>query len=114
MMKPFEMRPFEDFQKLGQTNVDAAMKVFGEWNKGWQAIAAEMTDYTKRSFEDSSATFEKLVSSRSIEQVMEIQTTYAKRAYDEYMHQLTKIGGMYAELAKEAYRPMERALQNGR
>ena len=114
MMKPFEMKPFEDFQKLGQTNVDAAMKAFGEWNKGWQAIAAEMTDYTKRSFEESSATFEKLVSSRSIEQVMEIQTTYAKRAYDEYMHQLTKIGGMYAELAKEAYRPMERALQNGR
>ena len=114
MMKPFEMKPFEDFQKLGQTNVDAAMKVFGEWNKGWQAIASEMTDYTKRSFEDSSATFEKLVSSRSIEQVMEIQTTYAKRAYDEYMHQLTKIGGMYAELAKEAYRPVERALQNGR
>ena len=114
MMKPFEMKPFEDFQKLGQTNVDAAMKVFGEWNKGWQAIAAEMTDYSKRSFENSSATFEKLVSSRSIEQMMEIQTTYAKRAYDEYMHQLTKIGGMYAELAKEAYRPMERALQNGR
>jgi hypothetical protein len=114
MMKPFEMKPFEDFQKFGQTNVDAAMKAFGEWNKGWQAIAAEMTDYTKRSFEDSSATFEKLVSSRSIEQVMEIQTTYAKRAYDEYMHQLTKIGGMYAELAKEAYRPVERAMQNGR
>jgi Phasin protein len=114
MMKPFEMKPFEDFQKLGQTNVDAAMKAFGEWNKGWQAIAAEMTDYTKRSFEESSATFEKLVSSRSIEQVMEIQTTYAKRAYDEYMHQLTKIGGMYAELAKEAYRPVERAMQNGR
>ena len=114
MMKPFEMKPFEDFQKLGQTNVDAAMKAFGEWNKGWQAIAAEMTDYTKRSFEDGSATFEKLVSSRSVEQAMEIQTSYAKRAYDEYMHQLTKIGGMYAELAKEAYRPMERALQNGR
>ena len=58
--------------------------------------------------------FEKLVSSRSIEQVMEIQTSFAKRAYDEYMHQLTKIGGMYAELAKEAYRPVERAMQNGR
>ena len=114
MMNPFEMKPFEDFQKLGQTNVDAAMRAFGEWNKGWQAIAAEMTDYTKRSFEDGSATFEKLVSSRSIEQVMEIQTSFAKRAYDEYMHQLTKIGGMYAELAKEASRPVERAMQNGR
>jgi hypothetical protein len=114
MMKAFEMKPFEDFQKLGQTNVDAAMKMFGEWNKGWQAIAAEMTDYTKRSFEDSSATFEKLMSAKSIEQAFEIQSSYAKRAYDEYVHQLTKIGGMYAELAKEAYRPVERAMQNGR
>ncbi len=90
------------------------MKMFGEWNKGWQAIAAEMTDYTKRSFEDGSATFEKLLSARSLEQAVEIQTNFAKRAYDEYMHQMTKIGGMYAELAKEAYRPVERALQNGR
>jgi hypothetical protein len=23
----------DDFQKLGQHNMDAAMKVFGEWNK---------------------------------------------------------------------------------
>ena len=105
---------FEDFQKLGQSNVDTAMKMFGEWNKGWQAIAAEMTDYTKRSFEESTATFEKLLAAKSVEQAVEIQTNYAKRAYDEYMHQLTKIGGMYAELAKEAYRPVERALQNGR
>ena len=52
---------FDDFQKFGQHNMDAAMKVFGEWNKGWQAIAAEMTDYTKRSFEESTATFEKLL-----------------------------------------------------
>jgi hypothetical protein len=30
------------------------------------------------------------------------------------MHQMSKIGGMYAELAKEAYRPMERAFSAGR
>ena len=54
------IRNFEDMQKLGQTNVDSAMKIFGEWNKNWQAIAAEMSDYTKRSFEESTATFEQL------------------------------------------------------
>jgi len=109
-----QMKNIEDFQKLGQHNVDAAMKVFGEWNKGWQAIAAEMTDYTKRSFEESTATFEKLLSAKSVEQAVEIQSGFAKRAYDGYMHQLSKIGGMYAELAKEAYKPVEKALQNAR
>ena len=108
------IKPFDDMQKLSQTNVDTAMKLFGEWNKGWQAIAAEMSDYTKRSFEEGTAAFEKLIGAKSVEQAVEIQTNYAKRAYDEYMHQVSKIGGMYASLAKEAYKPVERALQNAR
>ena len=111
MIKNFNM---EDIQKLSQTNMDTAMKAFGEWNKGWQAIAAEITDYTKKSFEEGTATFEKLASAKSVEQAIEIQTGFAKRAYDGYMHQMSKIGGMYAELAKEAYKPVEKALQNGR
>jgi hypothetical protein len=90
------------------------MKMFGEWSKGWQTIASEMTDYTKRSFEEGTATFEKLLSAKSVEQAMEIQSGYARRAYDGYLHQMSKIGGLYAEWAKEAYRPVEKALQNAR
>src|SRR5215510_4302689 len=108
------LKNIEDFQKFGQYNMDAAMKMFGEWSKGWQAIAVEMTDYTKRSFEESTATVEKLLSAKSFEQAVEIQTGYAKRAYDDYMHQVSKIGGLYAELAKEAYKPVEKALQVAR
>ena len=106
------IKNFEDFQKLGQQNVDTAMKLMGEWSKGWQAITAEMTDYTKRSFEEGTATVEKLLSAKSFEQAVEIQTGYAKRAYDDYMHQVSKIGGLYAELAKEAYKPVEKAMQS--
>ena len=108
------MNNFEEMQKLSQDNMTAAMNMFGEWNKGWQAIAAEFSDYTKRSFEDGTATFEKLASAKSIEQAIEIQTSYAKRSYDEYMHQMTKIGGMYANVAKEAFKPMEKAMQSVR
>jgi hypothetical protein len=108
------IKNFDDFQKLGQQNVDTAMKMMGEWSKGWQAIAAEMTDYTKRSFEEGTATVEKLMTAKSFEQAVEIQTGYAKRAYDDYMHQVSKLGGLYAELAKEAYKPVEKALQSAR
>jgi hypothetical protein len=108
------LKNMEDFQKFGQYNMDAAVKMFGEWSKGWQTIATEMTDYTKRSFEEGTATFEKLLSAKSLEQAMEIQSGYARRAYDGYLHQMSKLGGLYAELAKEAYKPMEKALQNSR
>lgn len=104
----------EDFQKLGQANMDSTMKLFGDMTKNWQAIAAEMSDYTKRSFEDGTATFEKILGAKSVEQVVDLQTKFVKRSYDEYMHQMTKIGSMYAALAKEAYRPMEKMMQGSR
>ena len=108
------IKNIDDLQKLNQSGMDNAMKMFGDWGKNWQAIAAEMNDYTKRSFEESSATFEKLLGAKSMDQAVEIQTAYAKRAYDEYMHQMTKIGTLYADLAKEAYKPLEKVMQGGR
>lgn len=108
------IKGFEDFQKLGQSNVEASMKIFGEVTKGWQAIAAEFSDYTKRSFEDGTSTLEKLMAAKSVEQAVDIQTKFVKRSYDEYMHQMAKVGGLYAELAKEAYRPVEKLMQAAR
>jgi hypothetical protein len=113
-MKGFEMKGFEDIQKLGQQNMDLTMKSVGELTKGWQTIAAEMSEYTKRSFEDGTQTFEKLANSRSLEQAFEIQSDFARRAYEEYMSQMSKIGNMYAEMAREAFKPVERAFTNGR
>ena len=104
------IKNIEDLQKLGQVNADTYMKGFGEWNKSWQTLAAELTDYTKRSFEDGTAAFEKLLTAKSVEQAVEIQTSYAKRAYDEYMAQMTKIGSIYADIAKDAYKPFEKVL----
>ena len=101
----------QDFQKLGQVNVEGTMKAVTEWQKSMQAIAAEMTNYSKRSFEDSTQTLEKLMSVKSIDQAFEIQTNFAKRAYDEYMQQMNKIGGMYSEFAKVAVKPMTNGLQ---
>lgn len=104
-------KEMEDFTKFGQAGMDTALKAWGEWAKGWQAVTAEMTDYTKRSFEDGTKTFEKLATARTIEQVMEIQTSYAKRAYDDYMQQMTRIGSMYADLAKGSTKPFEQMVQ---
>ena len=44
------MNNLGDLPKFGQANMETSMKMFGEWTKNMQAIAAEMTDYTLRSF----------------------------------------------------------------
>ena len=103
-----------DFQKLGQENMSRALGFFGDWTKTWQAIAAEMSDYSKRSFENNTRTLEKLMSARSFDQALEIQTNYARTAYDDYMREMNKIGSMYASMAKDAYKPVESVFPTGR
>jgi hypothetical protein len=82
------------------------MKAFAEWQKGLQTFATEVATYQKRSFEDGTQTFEKLLAVKSFDQVVEIQTSYAKRAYEDYMQQLNKLGGLVGEVAKEATKPL--------
>lgn len=105
---------FQDFQKIGQTGMDGYLRMMGEWNKGWQSIASEFTDYSKRAFDDGTATFEKLVAAKSVEQALEIQTNYAKRAYEDYVQQMTKIGSLYQSFAKDALKPVERVFPGAR
>jgi hypothetical protein len=99
------MTNLQDFQKFGQINLEAPMKAIAEWQKGFQTLATEVATYQKRSFEDGTQTFEKLLAVKSIDQVVEIQSNYAKRAYEDYMQQLNKFGGMFGELTKEASKP---------
>jgi phasin family protein len=98
---------FEQFQKVGKGGFDAAVRSFGEVNKGFQAIAAEFTDFSKKSFEDSTRAFEQLIGAKSVEQAVEIQSQFAKKAYDTYVAEVSKLGEMYVGLAKDAYKPVE-------
>ena len=98
---------FEDFQKLGKDNVDVAMKQFGTVSKGWQTIAAEFADYSKKSFEDGSAALEKLFGAKSLEKAIEVQSDYVKTSYEGFVAEATKLGELYTDLAKESYKPFE-------
>ena len=100
----------EDMQKVGKENVDAMMKSLGTLSKGAQTIAAEMTDYSKKSFEDGSAVVEKLMGAKTLDKAVEIQSAYAKTAYEGFVAQANKIGELYIDLAKEAYKPVETAV----
>jgi hypothetical protein len=95
---------------MSKEGFDAAVRSYGELNKGFQAITAKVTDYSKKAFEDATRAFEQLAGSKSIEQAIEIQSQYAKKAYDTWVAEASKIGEMYAAVARDAYKPVEKAV----
>jgi hypothetical protein len=97
----------EQFQKVGKVSFDAVVRAYGEANKGYQAIYAEVSDYSKRAFDDATRAFQQLVSAKSAEQAFEIQSQYAKKAYDAHIVQVSKLGDMWVDLARETYKPVE-------
>jgi hypothetical protein len=101
------IKNFDEMQKMSKDTMDATMKSFGTLSKATQAIAAEFADYSKKSFEDGTQVVEKLLGAKSFDKAIEIQSDYAKTAYEGFVAQATKMGDLYADLAKETYKPFE-------
>jgi hypothetical protein len=100
----------EDMQKFGKSNMDIALSSFGAWTKGAQAIAVEVVDYSRKSAESSAAAWEKLMSAKSLEKALEVQSQYLKSSYEDFVAEATKLGELYVDLAKQAYHPIEATL----
>ena len=82
----------EDFQKFGKDQLDVATETATTLSKSVQAIAAEATDYSKKSLETSSALIEKLLGAKSLDTAIQIQSEYAKSSYETFVAQATKFG----------------------
>jgi len=104
------IKNFDEVQKFGKDNMDVALKSFGLVSTKMQAIAAEVADYSKKSFEDSTAVVEKLMGAKTVEKAIEVQTDFAKSAYESFVSEATKLGTLYTDLAKETYKPFETAM----
>jgi phasin family protein len=98
---------FDDVQKLFKDNMDSALKSADVVTRGIQAIAAETTDFSKKSVEDGTQYFEKIMGAKSLDAAFELQTEFAKKSYEGVVGQMTKIGELYADLAKEMAKPYE-------
>lgn len=101
------VKNIEDMQKFGKDNMDATLKAFGAMSKGYQAIAVELADYAKKAFEEGTAATEKLIGAKSLDKAFEVQSEYAKSAYESFVSQSSKLGELYLGLAQEAYKPFE-------
>ena len=100
----------QSFDTAGKEYLDNSLKSFAALSKGAQAITSEATEYTKKAFEQAQSTVEKLLSAKSLEKAIEIQTEYARSSYESFVAGATKIGELYADLARDAYKPFEAAV----
>jgi phasin family protein len=84
----------------------------------FQTIANAYGDYTRKSLEETRSFVEKLGGVRSLDKAMEVQSDFAKQAFDTLVAESQRIRGLHRELARQTFKPLEelvaKASQPGR
>src|SRR5436305_10119291 len=97
----------EEIQQYGKEQFETAVASANTLQSGFQAIAAAYGDYTKKSFEDGKSFVEKLAGVKSLDKAIELQTEYAKSAYETFVAESPEIAELYTDLATQRYKPLE-------
>ncbi len=105
---------FESAGRVGQELLDTTLDSLSAASTDVRAIGLEASHYAKKVFEASGMTLGKLMSATSLEMAAEIQLDYFKQTYAGFVAETTKLGGLYADMAKDAYRPFEAIIVKAR
>jgi hypothetical protein len=97
----------EDIQSYGKEQFEQAVSCATGLQSGVNAIASAYGDYGKKSYEDTKSFIEKLSGVKSLDKALEAQSEFAKTAYETFVADSQKIAGLYGDLAKQAFKPLE-------
>lgn len=84
----------------------------GPFSTGMKAVMEETVEYSKRSFDTTSSFFQQLMGERSLETALKLQSDFAKSQYEDFIGQIKKISGIYQDMGKHAFKPLQSAIAN--
>jgi hypothetical protein len=101
------MVKFEDIQNYGKEHFEQAVSNANNLQSGIQAIANAYGEYAKKQYEETKSFAEKLSGVKSLDKALEAQSDYARTAYETFVTDAQKIAGLYGDLAKQTFKPLE-------
>jgi phasin family protein len=87
-------------------NMEAVVASVTAATKGAEALGAQAMAYSKKAMEDQVAAAKSLTGAKSVQEVVELQTAYAKSAMEAYIAQMTKASDTVAASVKESFKPI--------
>ena len=96
----------ESATQFSQDNVEAVVASSKVVAKAAEEMNAEMVAFSKKSYEDSMAAAKEFTSVKSVNELFEKQTEFAKASFEGFVAEATKLNEMYSAAAKSAFAPL--------
>jgi phasin family protein len=87
-------------------NLEAVLASMTAATKGAETVGARAIAFSKKSVEDQIAASKALASARSVQEVVELQTAFAKTAFEAMVAEVNEIAGAMSGSVKEAMTPI--------
>jgi len=94
----------------GKRNLEAVVESVTAATRGAETLGAQTLAFSKKSWEDGVNAAQALASAKSIQEAIEVQTTWAKSAMEAYLAEVTKATDIVSASVKDSFKPLnERA-----
>ncbi|WP_298161686.1 phasin family protein [Brevundimonas sp.] len=87
-------------------NLEALTASAAAAQKGAEALSAQVVSYSKSSWETGVAAAQTLSQARSIQELIELQTNFAKSAMETYLSEVTKMTETLTGSVKDSFKPI--------
>ena len=98
---------YDRMVSMAKGNADALIRSANVAGKGFETINSEVVAFSRKRLEDGVAHARAIFSVRSMNEAIELQADYGRRAFEAYMVQFSRLNQMALETAKIAAEPIQ-------
>ena len=105
------VKGYDQMLGFSRETVEAYVKAANVAGKGAETLHNEIYTYSKQSIEDAIAHGKAVMASKSAHEAFELQTGFAKSAFESYVGEITKLGELFVATSKETFEPIQGRVQ---
>ena len=90
----------------GKKNLEALVESAAAAQKGAEALSQQAVSFSKKSWEDGMAAAQSLTQARSIQELLELQTNWAKSAAETYLSEAARAAETFTASMKDSFKPL--------
>jgi phasin family protein len=100
------MAAVSEMGAFGKENVEAWIASATVASKGFEELSTRAVAYSKSALENHMTATKAIMGSKSVQELVERQSDYARKAFDAYVAEMTSMSEMWTGLTKDAMKPL--------
>jgi phasin family protein len=97
---------FSDLNAQSKRNLEAMVASVTAATKGAESLSAQALAFAKKSSEENMAAVRSLTSAKSLQEAVELQSAFAKTAFDSYLSEVNRWSDTMSATFRESLRPL--------